>query len=86
VADWYEGYRTGLEVGMQSGVSRFNRVPSSGNGQCGPFANDFAGDGPYPDYAPPADGMMLGGRYSASQNTVTPVQYSEHAAPRSANW
>lgn len=29
VADWFEGYRAGLQIGQQGGVSRFNRVKTS---------------------------------------------------------
>jgi len=29
VDDWYAGYRMGLDIGLQSGVSGFNRVASS---------------------------------------------------------
>jgi hypothetical protein len=29
VADWFAGYRAGLDYGAESGVSQFDRVPSS---------------------------------------------------------
>ncbi len=37
VADWFEGYRLGLSMGSQNGVSHFNRIATSWDGQ---------GDGP----------------------------------------
>ncbi len=42
VAEWFEGYRMGLEIGGQGGVSRFNRVASSWQSGTGCF------DGSYP--------------------------------------
>lgn len=61
VADWFAGYRMGLEIGSQSGVARFNRVATSWRGGPGcpvdgaptaaPFAPEYAAQRPQPTMA-----------------------------------
>lgn len=82
VDDWFAGYRAGLEIGLQSGVSRFNRVDAPGNAYCGPLANGVPGEVFYPDYPPPAGGVV-GDRSAAPQGTVFPARHTE---PHGFGW
>lgn len=55
VADWFEGYRTGLDYGSRGGVSRFNRIGTSwdGTGAC-----LTSGAAMNPDVIPSSDNWM----------------------------
>jgi hypothetical protein len=58
VADWFAGYEAGLNSGLQSGVSRFNRITAS-RGGCPPhgspaYGMDATPVGPPLAQAPPS--------------------------------
>ncbi|OYW19177.1 MAG: hypothetical protein B7Z55_09370 [Planctomycetales bacterium 12-60-4] len=77
VAEWFEGYRTGLEIGGHGGVSRFNRVASSwhnGSGHSGPAC---PGGSCYPEagVAPLAQPLLPTADWH-SQSGSSPVHYS----------
>jgi hypothetical protein len=76
VDEWFAGYRMGLEVGGQGGVSRFNRVATSwrgglGDGDC---ANGQC-DSPQID-----QGAVLGERAPATTNDILPANYRPAAS------
>jgi len=95
VADWFAGYRAGLDYGAESGVSQFDRIPSSWTlGQAG--AGDAALCAPpdalpdgYGTYAPqgPANANPAMGPYGPLLNPAgyqTPAYATPAAAPTAA--
>ncbi|MDX1967968.1 MAG: hypothetical protein SFV23_12400 [Planctomycetaceae bacterium] len=87
VAEWFEGYRLGLEIGGQGGVSRFNRVASSwqtGGGCPDGACHSEAATSPQPQTVAPAYPWQAqaGGTPSpdAASGRYSPVAPAVHAS------
>ena len=73
VNDWFEGYRAGLNMGAQGGVSRFNRVYSSwgGSGLCDAQGTAYG-------YGGTSNPMTIGAYPTAERDSRTdPVAHTE---------
>jgi hypothetical protein len=94
VDDWFAGYDAGLEMGSQSGVSRFGRIALRRNGCNGGLTNQYAASGE--SYADAAANYMENNQYPPAStapgamgptpNWQTPVSpYGTMTAPSPYN-
>lgn len=82
VADWFEGYRTGLDYGTRGGVSRFNRVATSWDGSS---ACLYSGATDNPDVIPSSDNWMSQTQTPPAAATEARPSPSQAAPPEAPN-